>query len=102
MGLKDAIPNINGAQSFDSLGSVVNYLRDNVGDAAIYDYSLEAFRHGCTELSPVVTIMRIVAVRFVRPISCLHPCLAHVLDLPCFAIFFLILGLRHSSCSPRP
>ena len=86
MGLKDAIPNIKGILSFDSLGSVVNYLRDNVGDAGIYDYSLEAFRHGWNDASLVGTIMRIVAVRFVRPISCLHPCLAPVLDLPCFAI----------------
>ena len=68
MGLKDAIPNIKGALSFDSFGSVVNHLRDNVGDAGIYDYSLERYKHGGSELGPVPTIMRIVAVRFVRPI----------------------------------
>ena len=86
MGLKEAFSNTKGALSFDSLGSVVNHLRNNVGDAGIYDYSLERYKHGGSELGPVPTIMRIVAVRFVRPISCLHPCLAPMLDLPCFAI----------------
>ena len=66
MGLKDVLPNIKGILSFASLGSVVNYLRDNVGVAGIYDYSLEGYRHGNHELGPVGTIMRIVAVHFVR------------------------------------
>ena len=66
MGLKAALRNIKGILSFASLGSVVNYLRDNVGVAGIYDYSLERYRHGHHELGPVGTIMRIVAVRFVR------------------------------------
>ena len=66
MGLKDVLRNIKGILSFASLGSAVNYLRDNVGAAGLYDYSLEKFRHGHHELGPVDTIMRIVAVRFVR------------------------------------
>ena len=75
MGLKDAIPNIKGALSFESFDSDVNHLRDNVGDAGIYDYSLEVFRQGGSELGPVPTIMRIVAVRFVRPIILPSPLL---------------------------
>ena len=71
MGLKAALPNIKGILSFASLGSVVNYLRDNVGVAGIYDYSLERYRHGHHELGPVDTTMRIVAVRFVRHL-CWH------------------------------
>ena len=66
MGLKAVLPNIKGILSFASLDSVVNYLRDNVGVAGIYDYSLERYKHGGSELGPVDTIMRIVAVRFVR------------------------------------
>ena len=66
MGLKHAIPNIKGALSFNSFVSVVSWLRDNVGVAGIYDYSLEAYRHGHHKLGPVGTSMRIVAVRFVR------------------------------------
>ena len=66
MGLKDVLRNIKGILSFASLGSVVNYLRDNVGAAGLYDYSLERYRLGGPELGPVDTIMRIVAVRFVR------------------------------------
>ena len=87
MGLKGVFPNIKGALSFDSFNSAVSWLRDNVGDAGIYDYSLEAYRHGSNNIpGQVGTIMRIVAVRFVRPISCLHPCLAPMPDVPCFAI----------------
>ena len=71
MGLKDAIPNIKGALSFDSFDSALAHLRDNVGVAGIYDYSLEAHRHGHHELGPVGTILRIVAVRFVRHL-CWH------------------------------
>ena len=71
MGLKHVLRNIKGALSFDSLGSVVNYLRENVGVAGIYDYSFETYRHGHSELGPVPTIMRIVAVRFVRHL-CWH------------------------------
>ena len=63
MGLKDVLRNIKGILSFASLGSVVNYLRDNVGAAGLYDYSLERFRHGHFALGPVDTIMRILAVR---------------------------------------
>ena len=63
MGLKGVIPNIKGILSFASLDSVVRYLRENVGAAGLYDYSLERFRHGGFELGPVDTIMRILAVR---------------------------------------
>ena len=65
MGLKDVIPNIKGILSFASLDSVVRYLRENVGAAGLYDYSLEMYRHGgfSNELGPVDTIMRILAVR---------------------------------------
>ena len=63
MGLKAALRNIKGILSFASLDSTVNFLRDNVGVAGIYDYSLERYRHGGFELGPVDTIMRILAVR---------------------------------------
>ena len=66
MGLKDTFPNIKGALSADSFDSALAHLRDNVGDAGIYDYSLERYKHVGSELGPVDTIMRIVAVRFVR------------------------------------
>ena len=89
----------------------MKYLRDNVGDGGIYDFSLEAYRHGHDIERMIVTIMRIVAVRFVRPISCQHPCLAPMLDLPCFAIgicrlasFFMFVstpeeGTMHRKCA---
>ena len=63
MGLKDVLRNIKGILSFASLDSVVRYLRENVGAAGLYDYSLERYRHGGHELGPVGTIMRILAVR---------------------------------------
>ena len=63
MGLKDVLRNIKGILSFASLDSVVRYLRENVGAAGLYDYSLERYRHGHHELGPVDTIMRILAVR---------------------------------------
>ena len=63
MGLKAVLRNIKGILSSASLGSAVNYLRDNVGAAGLYDYSLERFRHGHFALGPVDTIMRILAVR---------------------------------------
>ena len=63
MGLKDVLCNIKGILSFASLDSVVRYLRENVGAAGLYDYSLERYRHGRNELGPVDTIMRILAVR---------------------------------------
>jgi hypothetical protein len=64
MGLKDVLRNIKGILSFASLDSVVRYLRENVGAAGLYDYSLERYRHGQHhELGPVDTIMRILAVR---------------------------------------
>ena len=63
MGLKDVLCNIKGILSFASLDSVVRYLRENVGAAGLYDYSLEMYRHGGHELGPVDTIMRILAVR---------------------------------------
>ena len=66
MGLKDVLCNIKGILSFASLDSVVRYLRENVGAAGLYDYSLERYRHGGKALGPIGTIMRIVAVRFVR------------------------------------
>ena len=63
MGLKDVLCNIKGILSFASLDSVVCYLRENVGAAGLYDYSLERYRHGDFELGPVDTTMRILAVR---------------------------------------
>ena len=63
MGLKNVLCNIKGILSFASLDSVVRYLRENVGAAGLYDYSLERYRHGHHELGPVDTIMRILAVR---------------------------------------